>query len=86
MSRIAWLIERNSMWGVEWFCSGENRWTRDANKAIHFPCKASATEVWQQLHIANNSPAPDFPYAKEGGGDWEYSYDATEHMWVEDTA
>lgn len=84
MSRTAWMIERNSvLWGAEWFCAGEKRWTKDCNKAIHFPCKDSATELWKQLHIAIDSPCPDFPYVRDGAGDWEYGYDATEHMWIE---
>jgi hypothetical protein len=75
--RIAWLIERTStLWGIEWFCAGADRWTRDANKAILFPDKASAEEAathygWYELPVDIGGGAC--------GTDWVYHLNITEH-------
>ena len=88
MSRLAWLIERNSMWGCEWFCAGDkdHRWTKDANKAIHFPLRVAAEEIWGWSALAKNQQPHTFPYEQEGVGDWTYKYEVTEHMFIDDPA
>lgn len=77
-TRAAWLIERNSMWGVEWFCAGEERWTMDANKAIQFPDKESAEEI-QMLYRPDIKillyPVTELNATEE----WEYHLSITEH-------
>lgn len=81
--RTAWMIERNSvLWGTEWFCAGLDRWTKDPNKTIQFPCEASAKEIWCRL-LGDDSI--EFPYSEEGAGDWEYTVSITEHGWMEAT-
>lgn len=78
-NRTAWLIERSStLWGTEWFCSGADRWTKDANKAIQFPDKASAEETWSRI---TGDEDRGFPYT-EAGIEWEYSLNVTEHAWI----
>jgi hypothetical protein len=79
--RIAWLIERRSvLWGTEWFCAGEDRWTKDANKAIQFPDKASAIEI-ERLIMREDNPIR-YPY-KIDGYDWEYTIDINDHGFME---
>jgi hypothetical protein len=79
--RIAWLIERNSnLWGAEWFCGGNDRWTKDANKAVQFPDKDSAVEV-DTLLLGLKIPK-DYPYT-ESAGDWDYTYSITEHGFID---
>ena len=51
MDNSFYMIERNSTFGTDWFCAGKERWTQDANKAIHFPCKDSAREIWRAIMI-----------------------------------
>jgi len=77
--RIAWLIERTStLWGIEWFCAGTDRWTKDANKAILFPDKASAEET------VTHYGWPELPIDVEGGacGDWIYHMIIIEHGFI----
>lgn len=87
MNRLAWLIERNSMWGCEWFCacSKDERWTKDANKAILFPSKESAIEVHGWVFLAREETPPTYPWKTDGAsGEWEYTYDITEHMFIDE--
>jgi len=74
------------MWGCEWFCAGkqDERWTKDANKAIHFPSADAAEEMWGWLFLIRRQPTPKFPYEQEGAGDWTYKYDLTEHMFIDE--
>lgn len=74
-TKYAWLIERSSLlWGTEWFCAGENRWTKDAYKAIQFPDKNAAEEIAKLVR-------PDiasYPFTDKGE-DWNYQLSVTEH-------
>ncbi len=82
-NRTAWMVERNStLWGHEWFCAGENRWTKDPNKTIQFPDKGSAEEVWSRLL---GEESKEFPYSEEGA-DWVYTISITEHAWIDRAA
>lgn len=75
--RTAWMVERNSvLWGHEWFCSGKDRWTKDPHKTIQFPDEASAKETWLGLS------GRDVPYDDSHGGEWVYTYNVTEHVWM----
>ena len=82
MDNSFYMIERNSIpFDTEWFCLGETRWTKNATKAIHFPCKDSAREVWRAI-----MQAPDicFPYSDtSAGGSYGYDYDVTSHGWMQ---
>lgn len=81
-NRTAWMVERNStLWGHEWFCAGEDRWTKDANKSIQFPDQASAKEVWFRLS-GEEDENKEFPYTEDGAGDWRYTVSITEHAWI----
>ena len=74
---IAWLFERNSMWGVEWYAAEgmDSSWTKNADKAIKFPSKESLLEICEHRWEGRK-----LPFTLEGGGDWEYNYYAAEHM------
>ena len=74
---IAWLFERNSMWGVEWYAAEgmDSSWTKNADKAIKFPSKESLLEICEHRWDGRK-----LPFTLEGGGDWEYNYYAAEHM------
>ena len=78
---ICWLIERNSMWGAEWF-AGERGWTKEAINAIKFPDKETAIYAHTKFYWLRENPS--FPYVMEGGGDWEYTHTITEHIFVYD--
>jgi hypothetical protein len=78
--RLAFLIERNSMFGVEWFCAGKSRWTRDASLAIQFPDRDSAKEIFSACRGKNL----EFPFTEPNAtGDWDYSYSIEEHGFIE---
>lgn len=79
--RTAWMIERNSKYGTEWFCAGEDGWTKDPNKTIQFPDESSAKEVWRCLQDPEEFPYI-FPYSHSGGGDWVYTISITKHVWI----
>ena len=77
---MAWLIERTSMWGCEWFCAGKERWTKRAHEAILFPSAEAAKEAEAGFR---RSPEPlEYPRDEEGAGDWVYHYDITEHVFI----
>ena len=82
MDSSFYMIERNSIpFDAEWFCAGADRWTKNANKAIHFPCKESAREVWRAIMQKADIC---FPYDDQSGdGNYEYSYDVTSHGWIQ---
>jgi len=81
-SWICWLIERNSMFGVEWF-AGECGWVKEAINAIKFPDKETAIWVHTKFYWLRENPS--FPYILQGGGDWEYTHTITEHMFISTT-
>lgn len=80
MDNNIYMIERNSTFGTDWFCAGKERWTQDANKAIHFPCKDSAREIWRAIM---QEPNICFPYNEPSAdSSWGYTYDVTSHGWM----
>lgn len=76
--RTAWMIERNSMWGTEWFCAGDDRWTKDPNKTIQFPDESSAKEIWCRMV---GEEMKEFPYTKSMM-EWDETISITEHVWI----
>lgn len=81
MNNSFYMIERNSIpFDTEWFCAGEDRWTKNADKAIHFPCKESAREVWRAIMQKSDICFPYEDLSADGG--YEYSYDVTSHGWI----
>lgn len=75
----SWLIERNSMFGCEWFCGGSKRFTNIAHKAIRFPDAESAAEIHSKLR--GKVEIFTYPVVEDNAsGEWEYTYTITEHM------
>lgn len=84
MDNSFYMIERNSIpFDTEWFCAGQDRWTKNAGKAVHFPCKDSAREIWRAI-MKNESIC--FPYDDlSADGSFSYGYDVTSHRWMQCT-